>query len=109
MEKTLINIDISQNEIENFEKYHFQNKKKSVIKNNDSNIEECPICYDIIDGALVRTPCNHVFCYNCYMYYYNQTNVKDCPICRKDVGSKIIKPSHNVMVEMDFQKSYSNN
>jgi hypothetical protein len=108
MEETLVNIDISQNEIENFEKYHSQNKN-DIINNTGSDVEECPICYNIIDGALVKTPCNHIFCYNCYMYYYDKTNIKDCPLCRQDVGSKIIKPSHNVIVEMDFQKSYSNN
>ena len=38
--------------------------KNDIINNTGSDVEECPICYNIIDGALVKTPCNHIFCYN---------------------------------------------
>jgi hypothetical protein len=44
-------------------------------------IENCPIC--LKNKQLIKTDCNHIFCFNCYKLYCHQHINRTCPICRK--------------------------
>jgi len=66
-------------------------KLKTGIKNpvhvlqniEESSIDECPICFEIIDAENhVRTKlCGHSFCRNCIVEWFREHT--NCPICNK--------------------------
>ena len=51
---------------------------------NQTVVEECPICYDSIQPFnLCLTNCNHQFCTSCIMK--SLKNKSDCPCCREKI------------------------
>ncbi|CAG8470526.1 17808_t:CDS:10, partial [Cetraspora pellucida] len=62
---------------------------------DNSNSDDCPICYDVIDNGIV-TACGHVFCLECIKSAIdseNKENVidiedKTCPICRSTIKER---------------------
>ena len=101
-------MDISDNQLDSLSDNILHNNFNQIVK-KDNISNECPICYEIINNGSVTTPCNHTFCYNCYMQFYDKTNKRDCPLCRKNIQSKKIDFNDNILIELDFQKSYANN
>ena len=67
---------------------------------------ECPICFEKLKGLFkITTPCNHIFCLNCFVGLLD----KKCPLCRadvrlrKDTRDKLHKKLNNTMFnESDF-------
>ena len=57
----------------------------------DSEPKTCNICQDdILSGNSVKTPCNHVFCTNCFFKWMQEK--PNCPLCRKEfVNEDIMK------------------
>ena len=44
--------------------------------------KECPICKNTINSSSnVVTPCNHIFCTECFFQWIKEG--KSCPMCRK--------------------------
>ena len=55
----------------------------------DAN-EECPICYEIFSLKKIQTPCNHVFCNDCFDKHVSHnfkraSSSVACPMCRTDM------------------------
>lgn len=69
----------------------FDSLLNSPARHSDVNLVEppieCPVCYQeiISTGPQVKTKCNHVFCYDCFMKHVmsNKPYAKDCPLCRE--------------------------
>jgi len=54
---------------------------------------QCPICYEPIipNVSQVITPCNHIFCYTCFIVHITAKRPfsDKCPICREQLGENI--------------------
>jgi len=54
---------------------------------------QCPICYETIipNTSQVTTPCNHIFCYTCFIVHITAKRPfsDKCPICREQLGENI--------------------
>jgi len=54
---------------------------------------QCPICYETIipNTSQVKTPCNHVFCYKCFITHITAKRPfsDKCPMCRVQLGENI--------------------
>ena len=44
-------------------------------------IYECNICYKSVTNDMVRTPCNHYYCSDCFFRWMRESQT--CPNCRK--------------------------
>lgn len=66
---------------------------------DNSNIEECIICYNeyhINDGIIFN--CKHTMCITCYQSILNNTSNLTCPICRRSLE----------IIELDNQNTQQN-
>ena len=55
-------------------------------------MEECPVCYEVLDDSKIKLKCGHIFHLNCLLKLENYT----CPMCREifhlsDFGVKLPK------------------
>ena len=55
----------------------------SVVLQDDSALDSCPICYDEFVGgdACARTPCGHAFHRTCIQRWLHRSAT--CPVCRR--------------------------
>ena len=67
--------------------------------NNDyeSNIKECPICYESIgDTNNCTTKCGHSFCLICILKAFQKNTT--CPCCRAELNDEIVNtPINNII------------
>jgi len=63
-------------------------KLKEVIGNGiDYNDEECTICLETIENAVITT-CGHLFCRSCIDQHI--TNNNSCPICQRPISTNLL-------------------
>ena len=69
---------------------NFSAKKSSTSKSSNSNLPECPICFEKIkDMDTAQLNCGHIFCQKCIKLWLEQNDL--CPYCRIKVeDNKII-------------------
>ena len=61
--------------------YKFYNiTKKIIVKLDNNNQKECPICLNSLCGKICITKCNHEYHYDCLDEWMNFANT--CPNCR---------------------------
>ena len=48
---------------------------------HEETIYECNICYKSLTNNMVRTPCKHYYCSNCFFRWMRESQT--CPNCRK--------------------------
>ena len=68
------------------------NKNKEVIqkwRKKKEKKEECPICYDKLDGDVCTTSCGHTFCTDCFVQTVRRLpRGASCPMCRASLMPK---------------------
>lgn len=70
----------------------FNRLTEIIAKGIDYDDEECAICLETMDNAVV-TPCGHVFCKSCIeSHLSNETTTSHCPICRRPVVMNLLIP-----------------
>lgn len=81
-----------QNQLNNFD----TNSNIIILTNIDNQISndleqillnECPICYEIMDTNIIKTTCNHIYHNHCLITWINsdqQQNLK-CPLCLQNL------------------------
>jgi len=70
---------------------------QEIMTENTEDIEnqafECPVCYESISSnVMVKTQCDHTFCYSCILKSVKTNNNHGCPLCRE----KVISLKHQV-------------
>ena len=87
----------------NLDKYNFYNDLINPCY-IDNNI--CNLCYD--KGFLVKTNCNHEFCFKCLLKCSNYFN--NCPYCRKEtVLDPVLIYINRIIINKDNKYSPFNN
>ena len=57
---------------------------------------ECPICLNnMVNLFTITTPCNHLFCINCFLDLRNII----CPLCREDFKKNIPNKLLNILLK----------
>ena len=63
----------------------------------DNEPTTCNICQEDISDGIIKTPCNHEFCNNCFFKWLQEK--PNCPLCRKEfVNEDIMK---NIMLNRE--------
>ncbi len=43
---------------------------------------ECPVCYSEFESGMVKPPCSHLLCLDCYTKILLRNKHSGCPLCR---------------------------
>ena len=83
-------------------------------------IQKCVICFNSINENEVSiTNCNHIFCLQCILRWFNQGKIS-CPSCRSNVVSftndgrlnhiiKVKERTNDTTLEQNFRRIYNQN
>ena len=76
---------------------HLSCNKDTCPACKQSQLYECPICYDNCkkEHIMFSDNCDHYICKNCFCNSFNSNPIVDCPMCRKQFKKTLSKTTYN--------------